>query len=135
MSSNIKQEMAVLVNNREIRVVLMGQRKGDPYCPVGSIELSSADWPRFVRINPILEWSYNDVWHFLRTTNAKYCHLYNQGYTSLGPRSETVPHPELGKKPAYLLKDQYSERVGRIGDHQIAKKRRNSGIVRHLDRP
>ena len=51
-------------------------RRGDPnaagqdmFCP------SSADWPPFMRVNPILEWSYTDVWAFLRAVNVEYCSL------------------------------------------------------------
>lgn len=43
--------------------------RGDPnaaeqetFCP------SSAGWPPFMRVNPILEWSYHDVWGFLQAS-------------------------------------------------------------------
>ncbi|BAD81409.1 unknown protein [Oryza sativa Japonica Group] len=73
-----------------------------------------------MRVNPILDWSYRDVWSFLLTCKVKYCSLYDQGYTSIGSIYDTVPNALLcdsttGKsfRPAYMLSDGRLERAGR----------------------
>ena len=75
-----------------------------------------------MRINPILNWTYADVWSFIRTLQVPYCVLYDQGYTSLGFKSRTKKNPELyletrGKRdvyrPAYTLENGETERSAR----------------------
>jgi FAD synthetase len=75
--------------------------------------------PPFLRLNPILDWNYGQVWHFLRTFQLPYCKLYDDGYTSLGTVKDTLPCPALKKDndeywPAYMLRDWDQERAGRI---------------------
>jgi 3'-phosphoadenosine 5'-phosphosulfate sulfotransferase (PAPS reductase)/FAD synthetase len=61
------------------------------FCP------SSKGWPVFMRINPIINWTYGDVWAYLSSVGAKHCTLYDQGYTSLGSVNDTVPNSALLK--------------------------------------
>jgi FAD synthetase len=44
---------------------------------------------------PILDWSYNQVWQYLKGYNMMYCVLYDQGYTSLGEKHNTIKNPHL----------------------------------------
>jgi FAD synthetase len=83
------------------------------------------DWPRFMRVHPILDWSYADIWTFLRHPSLtlggaaggtiEWCEMYNYGsvllrsfavssmgsefsidrYTSLGSTHNTFPNPLL----------------------------------------
>lgn len=119
---------------------VLGTRKGDPNCGKQETFSPSSNWMPvpFMRVNPILNWEYGHVWHFLRTFNLPYCHLYDQGYTSLGKKSLTRPNPALMRKnptrtnspivaeeteavvkkdaywPAYMLTDWSLERAGRL---------------------
>ncbi|KAE8717017.1 hypothetical protein F3Y22_tig00110065pilonHSYRG00096 [Hibiscus syriacus] len=122
--TDFKSGLEALLKAKPIRAIFLGVRIGDPTA-VGQEQFSpsSPGWPPFMRVNPILDWSYRDVWAFLLTCNVQYCSLYDQGYTSIGSIYDTVPNALLSIsstsskekfKPAYLLSDGRLERAGRI---------------------
>ncbi|KAJ3929429.1 MAG: adenine nucleotide alpha hydrolases-like protein [Lentinula lateritia] len=79
-----------------INGILIGTRRTDPHGDRISFRCPTDEgWPRFDRINPIINWSYADVWTFLRQLNIPYCKLYDEGYTSLGSTYNTFPNPAL----------------------------------------
>jgi FAD synthetase len=109
---------------------ILGTRHTDPNA-AGQQQFapSSHYMPPFMRVNPILDWTYGHVWHFLRLFQLPYCCLYDQGYTSLGTTKDTLPCPALAVVgvqnttkiesipkywPAYMLRDWDLERAGRI---------------------
>jgi len=123
--------MAFVLGTRESDPNAVGQ---DSFCP-------SSHWmPPFMRVNPILDWNYGLVWHFLRLFKLPYCSLYDQGYTSLGTTKDTNPCPALAVNrgddhdindddvinmgvtsdnlpkfwPAFMLVDWDQERAGRV---------------------
>ena len=108
--------------NPSCRAVFLGQRTSDPWC--SNLSLSThctVGWPDIMRINPILYWSYNDIWKFLISYNLQYCCLYDQGYTSLGDIQATIPNPILYdrhlikfKSADKMNKYQNAERFGRL---------------------
>jgi len=114
----------MLAEDPSVEATVLGVRKGDP----GSDKLdvfspTDGDWPRVMRVNPILSWSYSNIWTFLRSLSLPYPNLYDNGYTSLGSPTNTVPNPALAYttekgekrfKPAYELEKQELERQGRL---------------------
>ncbi|XP_038701621.1 uncharacterized protein LOC119998373 isoform X1 [Tripterygium wilfordii] len=121
---DFKSGLEDLLKAKPIRAIFLGVRIGDPTA-VGQEQFSpsSPGWPPFMRVNPILDWSYRDIWSFILTCKVTYCGLYDQGYTSIGSIYDTVPNKLLcishssscgGKyKPAYLLSNGRLERAGR----------------------
>lgn len=124
ISLDFKSGLETLMKEKPTKAIFLGTRIGDPNA-VGQEQFSpsSPGWPPFMRVNPILDWSYRDVWAFLLTCKVQYCTLYDKGYTSIGSIYDTVPNallsiPDLSShkdnfKPAYLLSDGRLERAGR----------------------
>ncbi|EJK51691.1 hypothetical protein THAOC_29118 [Thalassiosira oceanica] len=108
---------------------ILGTRSDDPNAGgQGVYAPSSSYMPPFLRVNPILNWTYGHVWHFLRLFDLPYCSLYDDGYTSLGTVKDTLPCPALKKSensdeywPAYMLRDWDQERAGRINKKSKTK--------------
>jgi FAD synthetase len=119
-----KQGLADLRGANGIKAVLMGQRRSDPYAPQAVFAPTTEGWPEMMRVNPILDLTYAGVWTFLKATKTKYCGLYDQGYTSLGPKSKTKPNSKLSSdglnhRPAHELEGgDNDERAGRNGHSQ-----------------
>ncbi|KAL8040377.1 hypothetical protein ABFX02_10G093800 [Erythranthe guttata] len=121
---DFKSGLEALLKANPIRAIFLGVRIGDPTA-VGQEQFSpsSPGWPPFMRVNPVLDWSYRDVWAFLLACKVPYCSLYDRGYTSIGSIHDTVPNALLCRsessssedkfRPAYLLSDGRLERAGR----------------------
>ena len=97
--------------NKNVKSMIVGIRHSDPYGNTLKYEqMTDHNWPKFLRIHPILHWNYVDIWDFLIGCNVEYCEMYDEGYTSLGGINTTVPNPLLklptGKYlPAYMLRE------------------------------
>ncbi|KAJ8426278.1 hypothetical protein Cgig2_011905 [Carnegiea gigantea] len=131
---DFKSGLEGLLRTSRIRAIFLGVRIGDPTA-VGQEQFSpsSPGWPSFMRVNPILDWSYRDVWAFLLKSKVLYCSLYDQGYTSIGSVYDTVPNallcvsnPSSSKeeyRPAYMLSDGRLERAGRLrrSPHEVER--------------
>ncbi|XP_076328751.1 FAD synthase-like isoform X2 [Tachypleus tridentatus] len=124
LDGQMRTELQHMVMERpNIRAIFMGTRRSDPggdtmdyFC------LTDPDWPRVVRVLPLLNWRYNEVWNFLRHLFVPYCSLYDHGFTSLGSMDCSRPNPALQYvdekgvvkyHPAYVLTDCGQERTSR----------------------
>ncbi|KAH8266677.1 hypothetical protein KR018_009525 [Drosophila ironensis] len=123
----LKMAIEQLVEDEpKLQAVFLGCRRSDPGCSkLKEMAPTDNDWPPLMRIFPLLEWSYHDIWSYLRAKELPYCSLYDEGYTSLGERHATQQNPnllvyndKLGKltyQAAYELEDSHLERDGRDG--------------------
>ena len=93
---SIKDELALEVKNEGLEFVILGNRWKDPYSlHLKTLEESSPGWPVFTWVFPVLNWTYSDVWNFLKGLELPYCSLYDEGFTSIGRISKSQPNPHL----------------------------------------
>lgn len=128
-----------LKDTPSVKAILVGTRRTDPHGEhLKHFDPTDNNWPQFVRVHPVIDWHYVDIWTFIRYLNVPYCSLYDMGYTSLGGITDTKPNPMLARqpstqqvttlgngnvrtdgpskpkfRPAYELVDDYEERLGR----------------------
>ncbi|RMY60345.1 hypothetical protein D0863_11630 [Hortaea werneckii] len=110
-----------------VRAIFVGTRRTDPHGErLQYFDPTDGGWPAFMRIHPVIDWHYAEIWSFIRHLEIPYCGLYDLGYTSLGGTTDTHPNPALrvvddaegeGKeerfRPAYELVQDEEERLGR----------------------
>lgn len=84
--------------------------------------MTDTHWPQIMRVSPILDWHYSDIWDYLLYYKVPYCELYDKGFTSLGNTVNTTKNPSLmnfktneeeAYLPAYKLLIESKERNGR----------------------
>jgi FAD synthetase len=115
-----------LARNPSIKAIFVGTRRTDPHgAKLTHFDRTDHGWPDFVRIHPVIDWHYAEIWALIRHLGIEYCCLYDEGYTSLGGTNDTQPNPKLkvdardqpdaGPKyrPAYKLLEDDEERLGR----------------------
>ncbi|KAF7560067.1 hypothetical protein G7046_g4084 [Stylonectria norvegica] len=132
---------AYLEDRPSVRAIFVGTRRTDPDGEnLNHFDPTDAGWPSFMRVHPVIDWHYAEIWAFIRHLGIEYCPLYDQvslaavfvdeswtntnsekGYTSLGGKRDTHPNPHLKKqgengqefRPAYELIGDDEERLGR----------------------
>ncbi|KAL8682189.1 MAG: hypothetical protein Q9186_001726 [Xanthomendoza sp. 1 TL-2023] len=100
-----------LGKNPKVDAIFVGTRRTDPHggkLSAEGFDMTDGGWPRFMRVHPVIEWHYIEVW---------------AGYTSLGGTNDTHPNPALRVqgsqegmvkyRPAYELENDGEERLGR----------------------
>jgi FAD synthetase len=129
-----------LSSHPQVKAIFVGTRRTDPHgSHLTHFDPTDHNWPEFMRIHPVIDWHLSEIWCFLRSphltdvgagggdvdarsTPLKYCHMYDEGYTSLGGVNDTVRNPKLryidsdGReryKPAYEMTWDEGERLGR----------------------
>ncbi|KFY26058.1 hypothetical protein V491_01482 [Pseudogymnoascus sp. VKM F-3775] len=114
-----------LEDQTQVKAIFVGTRRTDPHgMLLTHFDQTDQGWPAFMRVHPVIDWHYAEIWGFIRAMEVPYCQLYDQGYTSLGGTTDTHPNPALkadkgngandGKfRPAYELVEDKAERLGR----------------------
>lgn len=102
----------------QIEGIFMGTRRSDPKgAKMEYFSKTTPGWPEYILINPLLDFSYSQVWKYLIDGSIPICSLYYRGYTSLGSPQKTTQNPKLkrenGYLPAWLLENEADERLGR----------------------
>ncbi|KAG0171416.1 FAD1 flavin adenine dinucleotide synthetase [Apophysomyces sp. BC1034] len=111
------------ISDPKPKAIFVGIRRNDPYADqLTHFDMTDKGWPEFMRVHPIIDWSYKNIWDFLVRLRIPYCSLYDKGFTSLGSMENTHPNPDLkddkepcGYLPAYRLENELHERCGRLG--------------------
>ncbi len=73
-------------------------------------------------LNPIIDWTTEEVWEFIHRYNIPYCHLYDEGFKRLGCIGCPMATPkererEFARYPK--IKDAYIRAFDRMIQHQI----------------
>ncbi|OTF70342.1 hypothetical protein BLA29_003437, partial [Euroglyphus maynei] len=96
---DFKSALCDVRKNKSFELVFMGCRRTDFDEKIGqkltTVQPTDMGWPEFIRINPLLDWSYQNVWEFLLNLQVPYCSLYDYGYTSIDHPENTHPNPAL----------------------------------------
>ena len=109
-----------------IKNILIGTRRTDSsyFEKMPYFSPTDCDWPEFMRVSPILDWSYHEVWFFIKKLEIPYCSLYDQGYTSIDSNQNTIRNQCLLSSdlisylPAFKLENPNAERCSRIKKKQ-----------------
>jgi FAD synthetase len=125
IKSGIKDALQeTLKKNPNYKACFMGTRRTDPYSSYLQVfQMTDANWPQIMRVSPLLDWHYCDIWDYLLYYKVPYCTLYDMGFTSLGNTENTTRNPSLIYRdqfeekemylPAYKMWKENTERNGR----------------------
>ena len=100
--------------NFPINCIFMGLRRDDSSNDMQITMPSTSPYPEFIRVFPILDFNYSEIWSTIIIFKAPYLSLYDEGFSSIGKKHSSKKNDNLivdGKTlPAFCLEDLESER-------------------------
>ena len=79
-SKSFKEGLKTVIDHYGTRAVILGVRRSDPQgANLQPHTPSTPDFPPFMRVLPLLEWTYGDVWEFISVFQISYCSMYDEG--------------------------------------------------------
>jgi FAD synthetase len=112
-TDSLKTGLGIGIRDFGLKAVMLGLRRTDPTRVSDAFEWTTEGWPKAMRVHPILEWSFRDIWDYTDLVGLPVCELYGKGFTSIGESSGTHPNPLLQDRHARELTDVRAERLGR----------------------
>jgi len=60
----MKQAFATYLENKpEVQAIFVGTRRTDPHGgQLTSFDMTNRGWPSFMRIHPVIDWHYAEIW-------------------------------------------------------------------------
>lgn len=84
---------AYLAARPAVRAVFVGTRRTDPHGErLTHFDLTDGDWPRFMRIHPVIDWHYAEIWGVS---------LPLRFHTSPAVQTWNLPYKPAKSKPSY----------------------------------
>ena len=82
---NIRKVNPVTRALKDVDAWISGLRRshGEARSRTAKVEVDSAHGS-IIKVNPLADWSYEQVWEYIRTNDVPYNKLYDRGYTSIG---------------------------------------------------
>lgn len=102
-----------VINEHAISALITGIRRDEQGARGNEVYFSPRE--THTRVHPILDWSEDDIWKYIRDNSVPYNPLYDTGYRSIGCKPCTKPAKEGG-----------SERSGRSQDKEEIMERLRS---------
>lgn len=78
---SFKEGLTSLIEQYHLEAIILGVRDTDPQgVGLTPFSPSTPDFPPFMRVLPLIHWTYGDVWSFIHSFSIPYCKLYNEGW-------------------------------------------------------
>jgi len=65
-----------LSHHKGVKAVLVGTRRTDPHgAELTHFDMTDYGWPTFMRVHPVIDWHYWEIWDVLAPHHSEICKL------------------------------------------------------------